>query len=170
MRISRTNTISHQHRCRLSCRWQRLREPQHFLQLQRDLHQLLRHQTLTCCVAAAHTPSLELQNKQFPGAELQYRKADPDRRNWTTRAFHHTDTHLRSLSDPVLKKKTKAIVASADITSVLAEYSLHPPFLLFTIFTVSPTANEKKPLIFTLISNSFSCRHDKRIGRMFSVF
>lgn len=44
------------------------------------------------------------------------------------------------------KKKTKAIVASADITSVLAEYSLHPPFLLFTIFTVSPTANEKNPL------------------------
>lgn len=97
-------------------------------------------------VAAAHTPSLELQHKQFPGAELQYREADPDRRNWTTRAFHHTDTHLRSLSDPVLKKKTKAIVASADITSVLAEYSLHPPFLLFTIFTVSPTANEKATL------------------------
>lgn len=96
-------------------------------------------------VAAAHTPSLELQNKQFPGAELQYREADPDRRNWTARAFHHTDTHLRSLSDPVLKKKTKAIVASADITSVLAEYSLHPPFLSFTVFTVSPTANEKNP-------------------------
>lgn len=59
-------------------------------------------------VAAAHTPSLELQNKQFPGAELQYREADPDRRNWTTRAFHHTDTHLRSLSDPILKKKNQS--------------------------------------------------------------
>lgn len=31
----------------LSCRWQRLWEPKHLFQLQRDLHQLLRHQTLT---------------------------------------------------------------------------------------------------------------------------
>lgn len=66
MRISRTNTISHQHRCRLSCRWQRLREPQHFLQLQRDLHQLLRHQTLTLLspLPTLHPSSFKTNNFQ----------------------------------------------------------------------------------------------------------
>ncbi|KAA8579827.1 hypothetical protein FQN60_006920 [Etheostoma spectabile] len=42
--------------------WQRLWEPQHFFQLQRDLHQLLRHQTLTCWVAVRAAPSLKLKH------------------------------------------------------------------------------------------------------------
>lgn len=125
----------------LSCRWQRLREPQHFLQLQRDLHQLLRHQTLTCRRRCPH--SIPQTKRTISGAELQRREADPDRRNWTIRAFHHTDIHLTACR--IHSKKTKAIVASANITSVLAEYSLHSPFLLFTVFTVSP-------IVFTLKS------------------
>ncbi|XP_056287598.1 guanine nucleotide exchange factor DBS isoform X4 [Pseudoliparis swirei] len=39
-------------------RRQRLGEPQHFFQLQRDLHQLLRHQTLTRPRSASSTPPL----------------------------------------------------------------------------------------------------------------
>ncbi len=48
----------------LSCRWQRLWEPQHFFQLQRDLHQLLWHQTLTCAPTSRLHP---LNLKLFPG-------------------------------------------------------------------------------------------------------
>lgn len=39
----------------LSCRWQRLWERQHFVQLQWDIHQLLWHQTLTYCHSQLHT-------------------------------------------------------------------------------------------------------------------
>lgn len=45
--FSQSLRVLFQHRCCLSRRRQRLWEPQHFFQLQRDLHQLLRHQTLT---------------------------------------------------------------------------------------------------------------------------
>lgn len=41
--------------------------------------------------------------------------------------------------------------------------------VIYNIYSQS-NCKWKSNLIFTLISNSFSCRHDQRIGRMFSVF
>lgn len=62
----------------LSCRWQRLWEPQHLLQLQWDLHQLFWHQALTCNQSLfwLHFPPAY---KPFPGGIAKL-EVDSDRK------------------------------------------------------------------------------------------